>query len=205
MIAAGIAQIVLYFVVLVLLARPLGAYMARVYSGERLLLDRVLGPVERLIYRLAGVNPGAETGWKEYAGAAILFSAAGFAVVYALQRLQGVLPLNPQGLFGLKADIAFNTAVSFVTNTNWQSYSGETTLGYLVQMAGLTVQNFVSAASGMAVLAALARGFARKSVSTIGNFWVDLVRGALYILVPLSFVLALALTSQGVVQTLSRR
>jgi len=180
----------------------LGAFMARVYSGQRTFLDPVLVPVERLIYRAAGVRPGDDMDWKSYTLALLIFNLLGFLVVYALQRLQGVLPLNPQSLGSVSPDSAFNTAASFVTNTNWQGYSGETTLGYLAQMLGLTVQNFVSAATGMAVLAALARGFARHSARTIGNFWADLTRGTLYILLPLALLLALLLVSQGVVQTL---
>ncbi|HWP04761.1 MAG TPA: potassium-transporting ATPase subunit KdpA [Polyangiaceae bacterium] len=197
----AILQLLLYFVVLVGLAKPLGSYMARVYEGEKVALERVLGPVERLIYRLAGTSRDAEMGWKTYAIAMLVFNMAGFFVVYALQRLQAALPLNPQGLAAVAPDSSFNTAVSFVTNTNWQGYGGETTMSYLTQMLGLTVQNFVSAASGMAVLIAVIRGFTRKESKVIGNFWVDLTRGTLYVLVPLSIVVALVLVSQGVVQT----
>jgi len=197
----GVLQLILYTVVFVALAKPLGAYMARVYEGRRLALDRVLGRLERLIYRLCGVRSGEEMGWKTYAVAMLLFNFLGFLAVYLLQRVQGVLPLNPQGLGAVSPDSSFNTAVSFATNTNWQGYGGETTMSYLTQMLGLTVQNFVSAATGMATLAAFIRGFARRSAETIGNFWVDLTRTTLYILLPLSFVLALALVSQGVVQT----
>jgi K+-transporting ATPase ATPase A chain len=175
--------------------------MARVYEGRPLALGRLLGWLERLVYRLGGIRPDQETGWKSYAIAMMTFNIAGLVVVYLLQRLQGVLPLNPQGLGAVSPDSSFNTAVSFATNTNWQGYSGEVTLSYLSQMLGLTVQNFVSAATGMATLAAFIRGFARRSAETIGNFWVDLTRTTLYILLPLSFVLALALASQGVVQT----
>jgi K+-transporting ATPase ATPase A chain len=196
-------QLALYLTVLLLMVKPLGAFMARVYSGQRTFLDPVVGPVERLIYRAAGVRPGDDMDWKSYTLALLLFNLLGFLVVYALQRLQGVLPLNSQGLGAVGPDLAFNTAASFVTNTNWQSYSGEITLSYLTQMLGLTVQNFVSAATGMAVLVALARGFARHSTRTIGNFWADVTRGTLYILLPLAILLALLLTSQGVVQTLS--
>jgi potassium-transporting ATPase potassium-binding subunit len=199
----GWLQIGLYLAILFLLVKPLGAYMARVYQGERTPLERVLGPVERLIYRLASVRREEEMGWTAYALAVLLFGALGLLAVYALQRLQGLLPLNPLRLSGVSPDLAFNTASSFATNTNWQAYAGETTLSYLVQMAGLTVQNFVSAATGMAVLVALVRGLARHSAQAIGNFWVDLVRGTLYILLPLALVLALALVSQGVVQTLA--
>lgn len=196
------AQLLLYFAVLLAAVRPLGGYMARVYQGEPVLLEKALGPIERLFYRVAGVRRDDDTGWKSYAIDMLLFNTAGLLVVYGLQRLQGVLPLNPQGLAAPSAHQSWNTAVSFATNTNWQSYGGESTLSHLAQMLGLTVQNFASAASGMAVLAALSRGFSRKSASGIGSFWVDLTRGTLYILLPLSSVLAIALVSQGVVQTL---
>jgi K+-transporting ATPase ATPase A chain len=196
-------QLGLYFAVLLLLVKPLGTYMARVYEGEPVFLGKVFGPVERLFYRAAGVGRDDEMGWQKYALAMLVFNVAGLFVVYALQRLQGVLPLNPQGLAAVTPDSSFNTATSFATNTNWQGYAGETTLSYLVQMLGLTVQNFVSAASGMAVMVAVIRGFTRHSSTSIGNFWVDLTRGTLYILVPLSLVVALILVSQGVVQTFS--
>ncbi len=198
----GWLQLGLYLAVLLLLAKPLGGYMARVYQGEPAFLDRLLGPIERLIYRILRVSPDAEMGWKTYALAMLLFNALGFLAVYAIQRLQGLLPLNPQQFGAVPPDLSFNTAVSFVTNTNWQAYGGESTMSYLTQMAALTVQNFVSAATGMAVLVALIRGFGRHSTRTIGNFWVDLTRSTLYILLPLSVILALALVSQGVVQTL---
>jgi K+-transporting ATPase ATPase A chain len=199
----GILQLVVYVVVLLALAKPLGAYMARVFEGRRIALDRVLGWLERLVYRLGGIRADQETGWKHYAVAMMTFNIAGLVVVYLLQRLQGVLPLNPQALGAVSPDSSFNTAVSFATNTNWQGYGGEVTLSYLTQMLGLTVQNFVSAATGIATLAAFIRGFARRSAETIGNFWVDLTRTTLYILLPLSFILALALVSQGGVQTFS--
>jgi K+-transporting ATPase ATPase A chain len=199
----GFLQIAFYLVILILLAIPLGSYMARVYQGERTFLDGVLGPIERLVYRLAGVKPDQEMNWKTYAVAMLLFNLLGLAVVYALQRLQGVLPLNPQGMVAVTPDSSFNTAVSFASNTNWQGYGGETTMSYLTQMLGLTVQNFVSAASGMAVLVALIRGLVRHTAQTLGSFWVDLTRTTLYILLPLSLVLALALVSQGVVQNFS--
>jgi len=199
----GLFQLALYVVVLLALAKPLGAYMARVYQNQPFGLDRALGWLERLIYRLSGVRPDQEMGWKTYALAMLLFNLAGLLAVYLLQRLQGVLPLNPQGLAAVSPDSSFNTAVSFATNTNWQGYGGETTMSYLTQMLALTVQNFLSAATGMAVAVALIRGFARRSAETIGNFWVDLTRTTLYILLPLSFVLALVLVSQGVVQTFS--
>jgi K+-transporting ATPase ATPase A chain len=203
MTANALLQLAIYFGALIALAKPLGSYMARVYEGETTFLHRLLGPIERLFYRAAGVKPDEEMSWKRYALAMLSFSVAGLLVVYALQRLQGVLPLNPQGMAATTPDLAFNTATSFATNTNWQSYGGETTMSYLTQMLGLGVQNFVSAASGMAILIAVIRGFTRRSSNSIGNFWTDMVRGNLYILLPLSVVLALVLVSQGVVQTFS--
>jgi K+-transporting ATPase ATPase A chain len=200
---SGLLQIALYLVVLTLLVRPLGAYMARVYEGKRTFLDRVFGPIERFIYRLAGVDPAQETGWKSYAAGLLVFNFAGLLVVYGLQRLQGFLPLNPQAFGAVSPDSSFNTAVSFASNTNWQGYGGETTMSYLTQMLGLTVENFVSAATGMAVLVAFIRSLARQTAQTIGNFWVDLTRTTLYILLPLALVLAVVLVSQGVVQTFS--
>ncbi len=182
----GLLQLALYVVVLVLLVKPLGAYMAAVYQGERTFLSPLLGPVERLIYRVAGVDPAHESDWKRYAFGALLVNLLGFLAVYVLQRLQGVLPLNPQGFGAVSPDSSFNTAVSFATNTNWQGYGGEATMSYLTQMLGLAVQNFLSAASGMAVLIALIRGFVRREAGQIGNFWVDLTRSTLYILLPLS-------------------
>jgi K+-transporting ATPase ATPase A chain len=197
----GIVQLVFYVVVLLVLAKPLGAYMARVFEGRPIALDRALGWLERLIYRAGGIRRTEEMGWKTYALAMLAFNFLGLLAVYFLQRAQGILPLNPQGMAGVSPDSSFNTAVSFATNTNWQGYAGESTMSYLSQMLALTVQNFVSAASGMATMVALIRGFARRSVETIGNFWVDLTRTTLYILLPLSVILALALVSQGVVQT----
>jgi K+-transporting ATPase ATPase A chain len=191
----------LYLVVLLALAKPLGEFLAHVLGGQRTFLHPVLGWAERLTYRASGVDPAREMRWTEYAVAALLFNLAGFLAVYVLQRFQGFLPLNPAGLGAVSPDSSFNTAVSFATNTNWQGYGGEATMSYLTQMLGLAVQNFVSAATGIAVLAALARGFARKQAGTIGNFWADLTRSTLYILLPLSLILALALVSQGVVQT----
>jgi len=196
-------QIIFYVVALLLLAKPLGSFMAKVYQGKHTFLDRALGPVERFIYRLSGVNPEEDMNWKTYAVAMLLFNALGLFFVYILQRLQAILPLNPQGLGAITPDSSWNTAVSFASNTNWQGYGGEVTMSYLSQMLGLTVQNFVSAATGMAVLVALIRGIARHTAKGIGNFWVDLTRTTLYILLPLSLVLALALVSQGVVQTFS--
>lgn len=199
----GYAQVALYFVLLVALVKPLGGYMASVYHGEKTIFDKVFGPAERLIYRLAGTSPDEDMDWKKYALAMLLFNAAGLVVVYALQRLQGVLPLNPQGMAATSPDLSWNTATSFATNTNWQSYGGESTLSYLPQMLGLAVQNFVSAASGMAVAVALVRGFTRRQATGIGNFWVDMTRTTLYILLPISFLFAVFLVSQGVVQTFS--
>ncbi len=199
----GIVQLAFYVVVLLVLAKPLGAYMARVFEGRPLALDRALGWLEHLIYRAGGIRRTEEMGWKTYALAMLAFNFLGLLAVYFLQRAQGILPLNPQGMAGVSPDSSFNTAVSFATNTNWQGYAGESTMSYLSQMLALTVQNFLSAASGMATMVALIRGFARRSVETIGNFWVDLTRATLYILLPLSVILALALVSQGVVQTFS--
>lgn len=194
-------QIILYFVTLAVLAKPLGWYMARVFEGKPCCgMDRVFGWLERAIYRISGIDPKEEMGWRKYTVAVLLFNAVGFVAVYALLRLQGVLPLNPKGFAGNSPDLAFDTAASFATNTNWQSYGGESTMSYLSQMLGLTVQNFVSAASGIAVLIALIRGLTRRTTQTIGNFWFDLVRSTLYILMPLSIVVALVLVSQGVIQ-----
>jgi K+-transporting ATPase ATPase A chain len=196
-------QIGLYLIVLLLLVKPLGAYMARVFQGERVFLTPVVGRIESFIYRVVGIRSDEEMNWKTYAIVMLLFNVAGLLLVYALQRLQSALPLNPQNLGAVSPDLSFNTAVSFATNTNWQSYGGESTLSYLTQMVGLTVQNFLSAATGIAILVAVIRGFVRHSVKTIGNFWVDMTRSVLYILLPLSIILAVILVSQGVVQTLS--
>jgi K+-transporting ATPase ATPase A chain len=197
----AVYQVLLFFGVLLALVKPLGWYMARVYEGQPCGLDRFLGPVERAMYRLCGVRPADEMDWKRYARAMLLFNAAGLFFLYGLQRLQNLLPLNSANLGAVPPDLAFNTAASFATNTNWQAYGGETTLSYLTQMLGLTVQNFVSAATGMAVLVALIRGLSRSTSTTLGNFWSDLVRSTLYILLPLSQLLSLLLVSQGVVQT----
>jgi K+-transporting ATPase ATPase A chain len=204
----SIVQIALYFVVLLALVKPLGGYMARVYQGERTLMTPLLGWLERLLYRLGGIRRGAdgeypEMGWKQYAIAVMFFNALGLIAVYLLQRLQGVLPLNPAGFGALTPDSSLNTAISFATNTNWQGYGGETTMSYLTQMLGLGVQNFLSGATGIAVLAAFIRGFTRRNSQTIGNFWVDLTRSTLYILLPLAVVVAIVLVSQGTVQTFS--
>jgi potassium-transporting ATPase potassium-binding subunit len=201
--ANGWMQVALYIGVLLALVKPLGWYMAQIYEGKLPRAARLVSPIERFIYRLAGVDADAEMDWKRYAAAMLLFNLAGFLMVYGLQRLQDYLPLNPTGMAAVNPDSAFNTAISFATNTNWQGYGGESTMSYLTQMLGLTVQNFVSAATGMATLVALIRSFVRRTASGIGNFWVDLTRSTLYILLPLSFVLALLLVSQGVVQTLS--
>jgi K+-transporting ATPase ATPase A chain len=198
----GWLQIALLFAVVLLTAAPLGGFMARVYAGERNLLTPILGPVERLLYRLGGVDPAAEQNWLAYTLGMLAFNAAGFLLLYLLLRLQGVLPLNPQGFPGLAPDLAFNTAVSFVTNTNWQAYAGEATMSHLSQMAGLTVQNFLSAATGLALALALVRGFARSNAGTVGNFFVDLTRSTLYVLLPLAVVTALLLVALGVPQTL---
>jgi K+-transporting ATPase ATPase A chain len=194
-------QCALFIGALLLLVKPLGLYMARVYEGVSPGIGIILGPVERGLYRVFGVRPDEEMSWKTYATAFMYFNAVGLLLVYGLQRFQHLLPLNPLGVIAVTPDSAFNTAVSFATNTNWQGYSGETTMSYLTQMAGLTVQNFLSAAGGMSVLVAFVRGFVRRQANTLGNFWVDMTRSTLYILLPLSVVLGLALVSQGVVQT----
>ena len=200
-------QLLLYFAVVLGLAKPLGTFLAQVYQNQPTFLDPVVKPVERLVYRASGVNPGEEMSWRTYAVSLMLFNGLGLSAAYLLQRIQGALPFNPQGWGAVSADSAWNTAVSFATNTNWQGYGGETTMSYLVQMAAMTVQNFVSAATGMAVLAALVRGIVRAPSAAggpkpgLGNFWADLTRGTLYVLLPLSIVLSLALVSQGVVQT----
>ena len=200
----GWSQLALYTVVLLLLAKPLGAYMAAVYEDRAVRAQRIGGWLEHLIYRGAGVDASRDMNWIDYALAMLWFNLLGALAVYALQRLQVFLPLNPQAMSAVSPDSAFNTATSFATNTNWQGYGGESTMSYLTQMLGLGVQNFVSAASGMAVLVALIRGFSRKQVSGIGNYWFDLVRSTVYILLPLSLVLALVLVSQGVVQTFDK-
>ena len=201
MIPVGELQIVLYVALLVALSWPLGRYMARVYEGEQTWLSPVLTPLERIILRVAGIDPRSEMGWERYAAAALVVNVVGVVVVYLLQRLQGWLPLNPEALAAVPPDLSFNTAVSFTTNTNWQSYGGEATLSYLTQMLGLGVQNFLSAATGMAVLVALVRGFVRRGSTQIGNFWVDFTRSTVHILLPLSLLLAVLLVSQGVVQS----
>jgi len=197
----GWLQLAFYLVVLILLVKPLGLYMANVYENKPIILGRVLGPVERLVYRLCGTSPEEEMNWKTYAVAMLIFNVLGILAVYVLQRVQASLPLNPAHFGAVSADSSLNTAISFGTNTNWQGYVPEATMSYLTQMLGLAVQNFVSAASGMAVLVALIRGLARRTSQSIGNFWVDLTRSTLYILLPMAVVLAVVLAWQGVPQT----
>jgi potassium-transporting ATPase potassium-binding subunit len=201
--ANGLLQIALFIGVIIALAKPLGWYMARVYEGKLPAFVRWMAPLENLFYRLCGVDSKQEMRWTRYALAMLWFALLGVLTVYAMQRMQDLLPLNPQGFGAVSPDSSFNTAISFLTNTNWQGYVGETTMSYLVQMAALAVQNFFSAAAGMAVLVALIRGFARHTVASIGNFWVDMTRSIIYILLPISTVLALVLVSQGVVQNFS--
>jgi K+-transporting ATPase ATPase A chain len=207
----GFVYILVFFLCLLALTKPLGLYMARVFEGERTFLHPVLRPLERLVYRFCGIRETSEQRWTQYSASVIAFTLVGFLFVYAIQRLQGFLPINPMGFSTghapsyatpMTPDLAFNTAVSFVTNTNWQAYGGEQTLSYLVQMAALTVQNFLSAATGIAVAIALIRGFARKQTNTIGNFWVDTTRATVYVLLPLALVFALFLCFRGVPQTL---
>jgi K+-transporting ATPase ATPase A chain len=200
----GILQIAFYFALVLLTVKPLGAYMARVFEGKRTFLHPVLRWLEALTYKAAGVQEEVEQRWTQYAASLLSFSVFGFLFVYLLQRLQGWLPINPQsfGAANVSPDLAFNTAVSFMTNTNWQAYSGESTLSYFVQMAALTVQNFASAAAGIAVAIAVVRGFSRQERKTVGNFWVDVTRATVYVLLPLSLIAALFLCSQGVVQNL---
>src|SRR5271157_5913422 len=200
----GLLQIAIYFAVLLALTKPLGTFMAALFEGKRTFLHPVLRPLEVLFYKLTGVKENTEQRWTQYAASLLAFSIFSVLFVYVLQRLQGLLPFNPQGFnaSNVTPDLAFNTAVSFVTNTNWQNYSGESTMSYLVQMAALTVQNFASAAAGIGVAVALVRGFARQQVNSVGNFWVDLTRATVYILLPISLLAALFLCSQGVIQNL---
>lgn len=200
MLSNTMIQVGLYLTVILLLTKPMGLWIAKVMNGDSVIANKLGGPIERTIYRTLGVKPEIEMGWKHYAVALILFNLIGIAVVYALQRWQVWLPLNPQNLPSVSVDSSLNTAISFVSNTNWQGYSGEVTMSYLTQMLGLTVQNFLSAATGIAVVIALIRGFARHTSKTIGNFWVDMTRATLYILLPLSFIFAIALMGQGVIQ-----
>ena len=204
MTSVGIVQILAFFGLILLVTKPVGLFMARVFQGERTFLHPILRPLELLVYRVCGVREGEEQRWTQYAASVLSFSFFAFLFTYAIMRLQGWLPLNPQG-FGaslVAPDQTFNTAISFMTNTNWQWYTGESTLSYLVQMAALAVQNFASAAAGIAVAIALVRGFARHEVDRIGNFWVDLTRATLYVLLPLSLVTALFFVSQGIIQNL---
>jgi potassium-transporting ATPase potassium-binding subunit len=196
-------QVTVYFLLVTVISVPLGLYMARVFSNERTFLDPILAPTERLIYRICGIDPAVEMGWATYAASMLAFSFVSMLFLYALQRLQHYLPLNPQGLAGVPPLLAFNTAASFTTNTNWQAYSGEQTMSYLTQMLGLTSHNFLSAAAGIAMAAAVIRGFARRSAKTIGNFWVDLTRTTLWVLIPISLIFALVLVWQGVPDNLS--
>jgi K+-transporting ATPase ATPase A chain len=198
----GWLQILFFLLTVLLVTKPLGAYMARVFSGEHTWLEPVMRPLERLIYRLTGVEASRQMRWSEYAVGVLLFGLVSMLVLYAIQRLQGLLPWNPQGFGAVAPPLAFNTAASFTTNTNWQAYGGETTMSYFTQMAGLAYQNFVSAAVGIAVAIAFIRGIAQKETDTLGNFWVDLVRATLWVLLPISIVGALFLVSQGVVQNL---
>ncbi len=200
----GLLQIAIYFLVIFALTKPMGSFMAKIFEGQRTFLHPVLRPLETLTYKLIGVKEDTEQRWTKYTASLLAFSIFSFLFVYLLQRFQGILPLNPQhfGASLVTPDLAFNTAVSFVTNTNWQAYSGESTLSYLVQMAALTVQNFASAAAGIAVAIAVTRGFARQQVNSLGNFWVDITRATVYILLPLSFIAALFFCSQGVIQNL---
>lgn len=198
----GWIQILIFCGIIIALVKPFGGYMTRVFTGERTLLSPLLIPIERGLYRLAGTSEREEQHWTHYAAAMLLFNLAGFLALYLLQRAQGFLPFNPMGMSNVPADLAFNTATSFVTNTNWQNYGGESTMSYLTQMAGLTVQNFVSAATGVAIAIALIRAFSRKSMKTLGNFWIDLTRCTLYVLLPISIAMTLVFVALGVPQTL---
>ena len=204
MTSIGVFQIAVFFGILVLLTKPLGLFMAKLFQGERTFLHPILRPVESLIYKLCGIREEAEQRWTQYTAGLLWFSVFAFVFVYVIQRLQGILPFNPQGFGGklVSPDLAYNTAMSFTTNTNWQAYSGESTLSYFVQMAALTVQNFASAAVGIAAAVAIIRGFARHQTDKIGNFWVDLTRTALYVLLPIALAAALLLCSQGAIQNL---
>src|SRR5271170_1375978 len=198
----GLFQILLYCAIIVAITPPLGAYMTRVFSGERTFLSPVLHPVEAVIYKAAGVDERREQGWLMYTVGMLLFHLGGFLILYVLMRLQAGLPFNPAGQSAVAEDLSFNTAMSFITNTNWQNYAGENTMSYLVQMLGLTHQNFLSAATGIVLAVAVIRGFARHSSRTVGNFWIDITRCTLYILIPLCVPYALFLVWQGIPQTL---
>ena len=200
----GLLQILLFFILILLITKPMGIYLKMVYNGERTLLDRFVGPIERFVYKAIRVDSESPMNWKQYGVAMLLFSLVSSVSLYIIQRLQFFLPLNPQSLSAPSEASSFNTAVSFVTNTNWQGYGGETTMSYLTQMAGLTVQNFASAAVGMALAIAFIRGISRFETEDLGNFWVDLVRGTLYVLLPLSFIAAIFFVSQGVIQNFNQ-
>jgi len=199
----GWIQIALYCVIIIAITKPIGDYMTRVFNGERTWLSPVFRPTERVFYAISGVDEKEDQHWLTYAVAMLAFTMAGFVTLYAIQRLQAVLPFNPQKFPAVGEHLAFNTSVSFITNTNWQSYTPETTMSYLVQMAGLTVHNFLSAATGIALAVALVRGFARRSANGVGNFWVDMTRCTLYILLPVSIVVGLFFVWQGMPQNLS--
>src|ERR1700751_3243157 len=201
----GVLQIAIFFGLILVCTKPLGAFMAKVFEGQRTFLHPVLRWLEVLTYKIIGVREEVEQRWTQYTAALLSFSIFGFLLTYLIQRGQAFLPFNPQNFnaSNVPPDLAFNTATSFVTNTNWQAYSGESAMGYFVQMAALTVQNFASAAAGMAIAVALIRGFARQEKRTIGNFWVDVTRATVYVLLPISIVAALLYVSQGVVQNLS--
>ncbi len=203
MITNGILQLLAFLVVLVLVTKPMGIFLTRVFSGERTFLTPIFGPLERLIYRICGVNPKSEMKWTAYSAAMLIFSAVGGVVLYGILRLQQILPWNPQGFGPVAPDLSFNTAVSFITNTNWQAYGGESTMSYFTQMAGLAFHNFASAAMGIAIAVAVVRGLVRASVQTIGNFWVDLVRCTLYVLLPISIVVTIIFVGFGMIQNLS--
>src|SRR5215813_7528120 len=204
MTGSGVLQIGLFFALILVCTKPLGAFMAKVFEGQRTFLHPVLRWLEVLTYKVAGIREDVEQRWTQYAASLLSFSIFGFLLTYLLQRTQGLLPFNPQhfGASNVSPDLAFNTATSFVTNTNWQAYSGESTLSYLVQMAALAVQNFASAAAGIAIAIALVRGFARQEKRTVGNFWVDVTRATVYVLLPLSIIAGLLYVSQGAVQNL---
>jgi K+-transporting ATPase ATPase A chain len=202
MTANGWIQIIIFCAAIIALTKPLGGYMTAVFNGERTFLSPLLRPVERLFYGLAGVDEHQEQHWLGYTFAVLLFHIGGFIIMYALLRMQGFLPFNPAGQGAVEEGLSFNTAASFITNTNWQNYGGETTLSYLTQMLGMTHQNFLSAATGVAIAVAVIRGFSRASMKTIGSFWVDVTRTTLYILLPISIVYALFLVWQGIPQTL---
>ena len=203
MLSYGLFQIAAFFLVLLVCTKPLGVFMANVFEGRRTFLHPVLQPLERLIYKLCGVKEEHEQRWTQFAGSLLAFSAASMLLTYLIERIQGVLPLNPEGIKAMAPDLAFNTAASFTTNTNWQAYIPESAVSYFTQMLGLATHNFFSAAAGMAIAVALVRGFARQSTDKIGNFWVDMTRAMIYVLLPMSILIAVAFASQGVIQNFS--